>query len=205
MIAVGNWTQLGTAFRTDKRNQVAVFQCNCGVKSVVYVDNVRLGKSHACKRCHQKPGRSRNGKAATEYNIWAGIKTRCSNENDQHWYLYGGRGIIVCDRWLNSFDNFLADMGPKPEGMSIDRIDNDGPYSPENCRWATCKEQGRNKRTNVTITANGRTQCVAAWAEQLAVPLSTIHNRLLRGWSDEDTINKPVHPKRKTFVADSEE
>jgi hypothetical protein len=87
-----------------------------------------------------------NRKTSPTYNSWNSMKTRCTNPKVHNWNNYGGRGITVCERWSHSFTNFLADMGPKPEGMSIDRTNNDGDYEPTNCRWATKKDQMNNKR-----------------------------------------------------------
>lgn len=118
---------------------------------------------------------------------------RCCNPKSQVYENYGGRGITVCERWLESFENFFADMGVCPTGLSIDRIDNDGPYSPENCRWATDKEQGRNKRTCRFLEMNGERLPLSEWAERLGIPENTIRNRLRRGWSDERTLTEPIH------------
>jgi len=107
---------------------------------------------------------------------------------------WGGRGITVCDRWLNSFENFLADMGMKPEGnrISIGRIDNDGPYSPENCRWETQEQQQNNTRTNHYITHDGVTLTVTQWARKLGIHPNTLSNRLSCGWSTTKAITTPV-------------
>ena len=114
---------------------------------------------------------------------------------------YGGRGITVCDRWLNSFENFLADMGECPEGLSIDRFpDNDGNYEPRNCRWATAKEQQRNRRNNSILTIGFRTQCISAWSEESGIASKTISQRILKlGWSPEDAVFTPVGTVRRSL------
>lgn len=123
---------------------------------------------------------------------------RCHNPNSPFWGRYGGRGIYVCDRWRESFDKFLEDMGIPGNGMSLDRIDNDGPYSPENCRWATSKEQNRNRRSNTKITYMGKTKVITEWAEELGVSVQAISYRLKSGYSPEDAVSNPFRNfKRK--------
>lgn len=115
---------------------------------------------------------------------------RCHNPKDHNFYKYGARGIVVCERWRSSFENFLSDMGEKPEGTTLDRIDNNGPYSPENCRWATAAEQGRNQRTNVMLTAFGKTQCVTDWAKEAGVHRTVVLNRIYKwGWNIERAVS----------------
>ena len=105
--------------------------------------------------------------------------------------MYGGRGIKVCDRWQD-FENFAADMGPRPEGCSIERIDNDGGYNPENCRWATRKEQNRNTRRNKLMTMGGVTRCLSEWAEVVNIHETVLRQRLFMGWTDEKALTTPV-------------
>jgi len=111
------------------------------------------------------------------YYSWSNMKTRCYNPNRASFVYYGARGITVCNRWL-TFKNFYEDMGEKPEGTTIERINNDKGYSPENCKWASPKEQGRNTRHTKRITYGEKTQCIAAWAEELGINRYTLYTRL---------------------------
>lgn len=128
------------------------------------------------------------------HNSWCGMIQRCTNPKNPKWHRYGGRGIKVCDRWLK-FENFYEDMGEKPKGLSIDRINNDGDYCPENCRWATPKEQARNKSTSRNITFNGRTQTLEAWSEEIGISSRALECRLFRlGWEVEKAFTiQPRH------------
>lgn len=136
----------------------------------------------------------------TEYNAWNNIKSRCNNQNHPQRKDYGGRGITVCDRWINSFEDFVADVGrsPGPE-YSIDRKDNSKGYEPGNVRWATKVEQARNARNNHLIAFRGQTLCAAAWAEKLNLPRSgkAIIDRLNLGWSVEEALTIPIGGGRK--------
>lgn len=125
------------------------------------------------------------------YRIWGSMRARCQDVNHLQYPSYGGRGITVCERW-QTFEHFYADMGDRPDGMSLDRIDNDGPYSPENCRWATLIQQQRNTRRNRFLTLNGRTHCIAKWADLTGITYHTIITRLDRGWSVHDVLTRPV-------------
>jgi hypothetical protein len=127
------------------------------------------------------------------YKTWCGFRKRCNDPGDKNYGNYGGRGITVCDRWNNSFENFYADMGSRPPGMTLDRRDNDGPYSPENCRWATKLEQTRNRRVTNFVTHQGITLPLPEWCERAGVDYETTHNRLFKhGWSLEKALSAPV-------------
>lgn len=121
------------------------------------------------------------------------MRQRCSNPNADHFDRYGGRGIAVCDRWQD-FDTFVADVWPSySEGMTLERIDNDGPYAPENCRWASRKEQSQNTSVTRLITYNGETLSMREWSRRLGMGSTTLLFRLRRGWSVERAITEPVH------------
>ena len=123
---------------------------------------------------------------------------RCYNPNSADYRFYGGRGIGVCDRWRESFDNFLADMGVRPDGMTLERKEVDGDYTPDNCIWATRKQQSSNRRLTVTLTIDGVTRSMSEWAEITGISYSTLKARKQRlGYSDEDCINKSVKPGAK--------
>lgn len=116
-----------------------------------------------------------------EYKCWQSMIQRCHNPSSQSYHLYGKRGITVCEMWRNSFDQFLLDMGNRPDGMSLDRINNNDGYTPQNCRWATTKQQNRNRRGNVLITYMGKTQTVVEWSEEIGVHQFTINQRHKQG------------------------
>lgn len=140
-------------------------------------------------------GEMRRGKHSKEADIRISMIQRCTNPACESYPIYGGRGISVCERWLgeNGLENFIADMGRKPEGCSLDRIDNDGPYSPENCRWATRKEQQRNRRVNHYVTIDGVTRCVTEWAEIYKISVRTVQKRMnVFGLDDVKAITEPV-------------
>lgn len=128
------------------------------------------------------------------YRVWIRMKERCFNKKGNDYKYWGGRGITVCPEWLgkNGFQNFYQDMGDKPEGKSLDRIDNNGNYCPDNCRWATQKQQQNNRRNNRLITYQGKTQTVSQWAEELGSNCNRIYQRLNSGWSVEKTLETPV-------------
>lgn len=146
-------------------------KCICGKERNVLKKNLKGGHTISCgckcKRSY-KHGYCVNKTSTNEYKIWKSMNSRCYYSGNKHYHLYGGRGIRVCDRWRFSFENFLSDMGNKPPKLSLDRFpDKNGDYSPENCRWATQKQQMNNVRQNVVITYDGITQSQSDWCKQL--------------------------------------
>ncbi len=132
-----------------------------------------------------------------EYTVWASMRARCYNPHNQAWANYGGRGIAVCDAWA-LFSGFFADMGPRPEGGMLERIDNDMDYSPDNCRWATRRDQNLNKRNNVLISLDGETHPLSVWAERFGLKYGTVHQRITKyGWTPEQALKTPLITRRK--------
>ena len=123
---------------------------------------------------------------------WLHMKERCLHEKSGHYKWYGARGIKVCNRWLHSFKNFLADMGEKPQGLSLDRINNNGNYEPSNCKWSTWGDQANNKRNNIWITFDGKTLSKAQWAREINIDIGTLANRIYHGWSISDALTTHV-------------
>lgn len=129
---------------------------------------------------------------------WGQMISRCYDPNNHKYKSYGGRGIRVCDRWICR-RLFIEDMGERPDGMTLNRIDNDGDYSPENCEWATYKEQSQNRRDNRRITFEGKTQCLTEWARQYGLNRTTLRRRLDSGWSIENALKTPITDSRKSM------
>ena len=142
-------------------------------------------------------GKPSHGLSRTpEYRCWQTMRLRCHEPTHQAYADYGGRGIEVCDRWINSPSQFFADMGPRPSPKhEIDRRDNDKGYSPENCRWVTRSENSRNRRSNVFIEHNGIRSTVAEWSERTGIPSDTLKHRLNSGWSTGKALSTPARSK----------
>lgn len=166
--------------------------CDCGNLVNVAGSNLRSGITSSCG-CLQREKTSnankKHGQAAKtkEYNVWCAMRGRCNNANSEDFALYGGRGIKVCSRW-DKFEVFILDMGECPSGHSIDRIDVNKDYSPENCRWADTKTQARNKRNNRFIRVDFFVKTLAEWAELSGVNRNNIDKRIRRGWSPFEAI-----------------
>jgi len=128
-----------------------------------------------------------------EFRVWQSMLTRCFNKKANAYHMYGGRGITVCKRWRHSFLNFISDIGRRPTPKhSIERKNNNGDYTPDNCCWATVLQQANNTRTNVNLSFQGRTQTIAQWSREIGIKRGTIQRRLKRGWTVEKTLNVPV-------------
>lgn len=169
-----------------------IFVCDCGVEKELALSHVATGKTKSCGCLKAEAAgnrlRTHGMHRSPEYTAWQGMWRRCTDPKVERYPNYGGRGISVCDRW-KSFENFYADMGDRPEGMSIERKETNGNYEPGNCRWATSKEQGRNRTTNRVIEYNGERKCVSEWCEQLGIPISTFTHRLRRGMPLEQVFD----------------
>lgn len=177
--------------------------CDCGGETVTATDNLTSRHTTSCG-CHMREiarakelrhGAWANGQRGTrEWNSWAAAKGRCCNPNNAAFSDYGGRGITMCDRWRDSFEAFLADMGKCPPGLTLDRRDNDGPYSPENCRWATRREQATNYRRNVRYVVDGESLTLVEISERFGVNEATLRNRLYNmNWPIERAIDPTDH------------
>ncbi len=174
--------------------------CDCGGRGTPLAGALQSGNTKSCgcrKRNVLGESTTTHGMAGTRtHRIWRGMRTRCTNPNTKSYKDYGARGITICKRW-DKFENFLADMGECPEGLSLERRENDKGYSKGNCYWATREEQNRNARSNVNLTFKGKTQCATAWAREVGIAKETLRQRLNRGWSVEDAVTRPPRAMRR--------
>lgn len=161
-------------------------KCDCGGEALSTAWNLKSGRATSCG-CFRKEGvternsKGKHGKSRTPTSkIWIGMRSRCNDPKNKNYHRYGGRGIKVCERW-DSFENFLADMGERPEGLSIERIENDGNYEPGNCKWATREEQQNNKRNNVHIEHEGQMLSPKEYAEVTGIPVARVYKHKAKG------------------------
>lgn len=177
--------------------------CDCGNTKTINGKSLRRGLTKSCGCLNKEVVKSimtKHGLSDTQiYQVWLAMKNRCYNEKVEGYDRYGGRGIKVCGRWLggSGFQNFMSDMGERPDGMTIERIDNDKDYSPDNCRWATMKEQCRNKRSNRWLEHNGEKRLISEWASHIGIGLSTLVGRLERGWSIKRALETPTNKNKR--------
>lgn len=189
----GQLTAIGVAGHNKSGQMRWLWRCSCGNLHKANANQVKRGETKSCG-CGQHP-RTHGASKTPEFATWSDIRQRCGNPNFKQFADYGGRGITVCERWQLSFENFYADMGKRPEGLTLERIDNNQGYSPENCKWATRTEQVRNRRTNRMIAFDGLTLCASAWESRQGLPLGTVCSRLQKGWSVERALTRPRVPR----------
>lgn len=170
--------------RSKWKDIMWLFKCVCGNNIELVAARVKRGELLHCG-CKYVRWNKKHGMCRTkEYNSWCSMIGRCYNKNNPNYFRYGGNGINVCERWKNSFNFFLLDMGFAPsKEHSIDRINNHEGYSPENCRWATQQEQARNRGSNRLIKINGVEKCVTEWCEFYNIKYATYKTRKRRGWN----------------------
>lgn len=173
-----------------RRKSLWECSCDCGIAVTVLGNSLQSGATQSCgclraeivKTASIKHGDTHfNLPKTREYHSWDAMKQRVTNPKARQFKNYGGRGVSICDRWMNSYSNFLKDMGRCPKGCSLDRINNSGNYEPGNCRWATHIQQGGNKRTCRYITRDGKTMCASAWSRETGIGRMTILRRLNNG------------------------
>ena len=192
----GRWTVL--EFSDITKNKY-YWNCICDCGSVKRVASSSL-KSEGTKSCgcwkkerQLKHGQAKFGLTTKIYKTWRDMKDRCNNPNNTAYKNYGGRGIKVCVRWLESFENFYADVGDCPLGMSLDRKDNNGDYTPKNWRWATSRGQNNNRRDNHWVPFRGERKTIAQWERDLGMSKDTLKSRLNKyGWSIERALTTSV-------------
>jgi hypothetical protein len=172
----------------DKPGAYWRVRCECGHEFDIFSGNLRQSFTTREKSCRKCRNITHGLSDTPEHCVWKSMRRRCFSSRNQDYGHYGGRGITICERW-SKFENFLADMGKKPfPRAEVGRIDNDGPYSPDNARWETRSQQTRNTRRNHMLTFRGRTQCLAAWAEEVGLTLSALKHRIYRGWNVEKAL-----------------
>lgn len=183
---------------SDERGRLWLCRCVCGNEKTSTTETLRAGivKSCGClkrelltKGIHTIHGNSRH----PLFFIWFQMIERCRNPKSHSYKDYGGRGISVCDRWADSFKAFVEDMGPRPEGHCIERVDNSRNYEPSNCRWATRKEESWNTRRNYMIEFRGENRCLAEWSGLTGIPYNTLRARVCKyGWDAEKALTTPI-------------
>jgi len=201
----GRLLVMGYAGKMGRGRSVHMWICQCECSTIKLIAGINL-------RSRDKPTRScgclsrelasirtsthrhaRHGKRSPEWKAWSSLKNRCENSNNAAYDRYGARSITVCERWRNSFENFLIDMGERWSVIhSLERLDNDGPYAPWNCCWATASQQNNNRRSNRILTFDGQSMNVSQWERVLGFRKGLVLDRLRYGWTIDRALTQPV-------------
>lgn len=191
----GNWTVIGPEGHDSHKSRTHLCRCSCGAEKHVRVESLLKRKSTKCVVCSGKSRKTHGYSYSRLYMVWSGMKRRCYNEKHIHYKDYGGRGISICTDWRFSFEKFRAWalLNGYRDDLQIDRIDNDGNYEPQNCRFATPKQNTRSRRNSKMLTAFGETKPISAWVEdpRCTVCWSGLKNRIKEGWPAELAITLP--------------
>lgn len=168
--------------------------CDCGKEKIISSQSLKKGLTVSCGCYHRENHRKHSMSQTRLFSIWHKMKERCYNENHVQYHRYGGRGITVCDEWKDNSKAFFdwALSSGYSKDLTLDRIDNDGNYSPDNCKWSTAKEQMNNRSNNRLITYYGKTHTLTEWSRIKGISPATIYNRLNAGWSIKKTFNTPI-------------
>lgn len=205
----GKWTVIGRHVRF-RRKTYWPCGCDCGHVGLIWAPSLTSGDSTNCGCVRRKKLVARNGTHGLTshplYQRWSGMIARCEDPNNSGYPNYGGRGIRVCESWRKSFKAFLDNMGEPPTPKhTLDRIDNDGDYEPNNCRWVTGKQNSRNTRKNRLIEFRGETLALVEWGERLGIAPKTLHARIMVfGWGIEKAFTTPVAPWNRASEAGSQ-
>lgn len=200
----GLWSVIDTSPVFDGHRRLVLVKCDCGTERRVRLDTLKSGLSRSCGCVvkadgYVKPntkgpnigGKITHGGSYTRaYVSWSAMVDRITNSANPAWANYGGRGLTVDPRWL-SFENFYADMGERPEGMTLERVNNSLGYSASNCIYADRRRQNRNRRNNVMVTRDSRTQCLLDWCEELNANYGMVRARILNGWDANEALSTP--------------
>lgn len=193
----GRWEVLRFS-NMDHGNSKWVCRCSCGTTRIKFGHALwkKNGPSGSCG-CFWSEKNLTHGMCYTpEYMAWKKMKARCHNPKSNRYHTNGARGIRICKKWKNSFQNFINDVGKRPsKNHSIDRIDNNGNYTPSNCRWATEEQQANNKSTSVVLSAFGRKMTISQWSKSRKIPYARIIGRLRLGWSHRKALSKKMRFK----------
>lgn len=205
-MTIGYWYVNGPAPpRIDGRGCPSIkmwhCRCRCGTESEVRDAELRRYGSTSCGCFNREISTTHHETGTRLYEIWHGLKQRCNNPNSKDAHNYGARGIKVCDEWNNSFECFRdwAKSNGYQDNLTLDRIDVNGPYSPDNCRWSTIKEQSRNTRSNHMLEFNGQKKTIAEWSEITGIEYFTLANRIYMGWPVQRALTQPVDHKKNIY------